>query len=337
MPHSLPNLWRSRVLGLGYYLPHRIITNSDLPKELETSDDWIVQRTGIQRRHFAANDERCSDLAIKAGAVALTAAGVRPSEIDMVVVATSTPDDIYPATAGKVQAALGIAPGPFFDVQAVCAGFTYALYLANQTIMLGDARNILVIGADINSRILDEKDRSTFVLFGDGAGAMVLGAEKGGDDNAPGILIAKIDGDGRERDKLFVEGGAPGGIINSSGTLSRGKVRMQGKEVFRFAVEKMSLIVEQCLAKKELTIADIDWYIPHQANKRIMIAVCERLKMDPAKIVSTVHEHANISAATIPLAMAMANDEKKFKTGQLLAISALGGGFAWGGALLRWG
>ncbi|MDI9313091.1 MAG: beta-ketoacyl-ACP synthase III [Hydrotalea sp.] len=324
-------LKKTRLVGVGHYLPARVITNHDLPASLDTSDEWIFQRTGIKKRHFVADGEKCSDMAIAAATAAIKTAGVAAGDIDMVVVATSTPDDTYPATAGLVQAALGISPGPFFDVQAVCAGFTYALFLANQSIMLGAAKNILVVGADVNSKIIDATDRATYVLFGDGAGAVILHGEKDSSDkNQPGIINCKIDGDGRQRDKLFVDGG-----VSSTGTV--GKVKMKGQDVFRYAVDKMGKIVEQCLADADLTVADIDWYIPHQANSRIMDAVCERLKMDRAKVISTVHEHANISAATIPVAMSMANDDKKFKPGQLLAMSALGGGFAWGGALLRWG
>ncbi len=323
-------LKKTRLIGVGHYLPAQVITNHDLPASLNTSDEWIFQRTGIKKRHFVASDEKCSDMAIAAARNAINMAGIAVDQIDMVIVATSTPDYIYPATAARVQAELGIPPCPFFDVQAVCAGFVYGLFIANQSMMLGSAKNILLIGVDVNSRIIDPTDRGTYVLFGDGAGAVVLtGVENNGQSTQPGIINCKIDGDGRERDKLFVDGGVATGTV--------GKVKMKGQEVFRFAVDKMSKVLEQCLTMAELSVSDIDWYIPHQANSRIMDAVCERLKMDRAKVISTVHEHANISAATIPVAMSLANQEKKFKPGQLLAMSALGGGFAWGGALVRWG
>ncbi|MGI9461425.1 MAG: beta-ketoacyl-ACP synthase III [Alphaproteobacteria bacterium] len=324
-------LKKARVIGLGHFLPSHVIHNDDLPIDLNTSDEWIFKRTGIKRRHFAKADEKCSDLAIAAARDAIAMADISPQKIDMVIVATSTPDDVYPATAGRVQSALAIPACPFFDIQAVCAGFVYGLFLANQSIMLGAAKNILLIGSDINSRIIDPADRSTYVLFGDGAGAMVLThSDDNGDKKSSGIINCKIDGDGTMRDYLFVDGG-----ISSNGTI--GKVRMKGQEVFRSAVDKMSKVVEECLVMAALSVGDIDWYVPHQANSRIMDAVCEKLKLDREKVISTVDEHANISAATIPVAMNIAYNEKKIKSGQLLALSALGGGFVWGGALLRWG
>lgn len=320
----------ARILGLGSYLPETVITNRELPKHLDTSDEWIVQRTGIKKRHFVSNGQQCSDLAIIASQRALTAASIKPENIDLLVLATSTSDQIYPATAAKVQAALGIPPCPFMDVQAVCAGFTYALSIANNMLLLGQATTALVIGSDVNSAILDNQDRSTYVLFGDGAGAMVLRAENYNAKMPLGIISCRLGGNGYERDKLYVDGGV-------SSNRQIGHVKMQGREVFRYAVEKMSEVVLQCLAEQNLNLNEVDWYVPHQANLRIIDAVAEKLKLPKEKIIITLQEHANISAATIPVAMAQAVAEHKFQSGQLIALSALGGGFAWGGALLRWG
>jgi len=320
---------RSLVLGCGAYLPERVVTNDELAKTVDTSDEWIVKRTGIQQRHFAAEGELTSDLAIEASKAAMRQAGVDASDIDLVIVATSTPDNTFPATATKVQAALGVRQGAAFDVQAVCAGFIYALSVADNMIRLGQVKTALVIGAEVFSRILDWEDRGTCILFGDGAGAMVLrGADRSDDTSESGVLSTHIYSDGRFYDMLYVDGG-PGS------TGSAGYLRMVGKEVFRHAVSRMSEAVEKAVAHNNLALSDIDWLVPHQANVRIIDSVGKRLKLSRENVVVTVASQANTSAATIPLALTAAQDDGRLQPGNLLALSALGGGFSWGSALIR--
>ncbi len=321
---------RSLVLGCGAYLPERVVTNEELAKTVDTSDEWIVKRTGIRQRHIAADGELTSQLAVNAAQDALTRAGVEASDIDLVIVATSTPDNTFPATATRVQAALGVRQGAAFDVQAVCAGFIYALSVADNMIRLGQATTALVIGAEVFSRILDWEDRGTCILFGDGAGAMVIRGVENGDDNAaPGILSTHIYSDGRYYDMLYVDGG-PG----STGTA--GFLRMEGKEVFRHAVSRMAEAIETALEHNNLTLPDINWLVPHQANIRIIENIGRRLRLSRDNVVVTVDQQANTSAATIPLALTQAQNDGRLASGDLIALSALGGGFSWGSALLRW-
>ena len=321
---------RSLVLGCGAYLPERVVTNEELAKTVDTSDEWIVKRTGIRQRHIAADGELTSQLAVNAAQDALTRAGVEASDIDLVIVATSTPDNTFPATATRVQAALGVRQGAAFDVQAVCAGFIYALSVADNMVRLGQATTALVIGAEIFSRILDWEDRGTCILFGDGAGAMVIRGVENGDDNAaPGILSTHIYSDGRYYDMLYVDGG-PG----STGTA--GFLRMEGKEVFRHAVSRMAEAIETALEHNNLTLPDINWLVPHQANIRIIESIGRRLRLSRDNVVVTVDQQANTSAATIPLALTQAQNDGRLASGDLIALSALGGGFSWGSALLRW-
>ena len=321
---------RSLVLGCGAYLPERVVTNEELAKTVDTSDEWIVKRTGIRQRHIAADGELTSQLAVNAAQDALTRAGVEASDIDLVIVATSTPDNTFPATATRVQAALGVRQGAAFDVQAVCAGFIYALSVADNMIRLGQATTALVIGAEVFSRILDWEDRGTCILFGDGAGAMVIRGVENGDDNAaPGILSTHIYSDGRYYDMLYVDGG-PG----STGTA--GFLRMEGKEVFRHAVSRMAEAIETALEHNNLTLPDINWLVPHQANIRIIESIGRRLRLSRDNVVVTVDQQANTSAATIPLALTQAQNDGRLASGDLIALSALGGGFSWGSALLRW-
>ncbi|MBT5109256.1 MAG: ketoacyl-ACP synthase III [Rhodospirillaceae bacterium] len=321
---------RSLVLGCGAYLPERVVTNDELAQKVDTSDEWIVKRTGIRERHIAAEGELTSHLAVNAARDAMARAGVAADEIDLVIVATSTPDNTFPATAARVQAALEIRRGAAFDVQAVCAGFIYALSVADNMIRLGQAKTALVIGAEVFSRILDWDDRGTCILFGDGAGAMVLrGVENGTDNAARGVLSTHIYSDGRYYDMLYVDGG-PG----STGTA--GVLRMEGKEVFRHAVNRMAESIETALTHNNLTLDDIDWLVPHQANIRIIESIGRRLRLSLDNVVVTVDMQANTSAATIPLALTQAQNDGRLKSGNLVALSALGGGFSWGSALLRW-
>jgi 3-oxoacyl-[acyl-carrier-protein] synthase-3 len=321
---------RSVIQGVGAYLPEKVLTNDDLAKIVDTSDEWIRQRSGIERRHIAAPDESTADLAVSAARRALANAGSDASEVDLVILATTTPDNTFPATATRVQARLGVGTGPAFDIQAVCTGFVYALTQADNMIRLGQAKCALVIGAEIYSRILDWNDRGTCVLFGDGAGAVVLKAETGEDSaSARGVVSTVLGADGRFYDSLYVNGGPA-----STGTA--GVVRMQGKEVFKHAVERMSSLVAGLLADQGLGTDALDWLIPHQANIRIINKVGERLQVPPEKVVVSVAEHANTSAATIPLAMSHAVERQLFKPGDLLGLTAMGGGFTWGAALVRW-
>ena len=320
---------RSQIIGFGSYLPKNIVTNDDLARKIDTSDEWIRKRTGITQRHIAAEGELTSDIAEHAARAALDNAGVSSNEIDLIVLATATPDNTFPATAARVQSKLGIRRGAAFDVQAVCAGYVYALATADNMIRLGQAETALVIGAEVFSRILDWEDRGTCVLFGDGSGATVLrGSETAGSNQDRGILSTHIYSDGNYYDMLYVNGGP-------STTGTSGYLRMEGKEVFRHAVQRMSEVVETALETNGLKIDDVDWLIPHQANKRIMDSIAKKLSFPAEKVVVTVDKQANTSAATIPLALAQAASDGRLKKGNLIALSALGGGFSWGSALFR--
>lgn len=316
---------RARVIGFGGHLPARIVLNAELAARVDTSDAWIVQRTGIRQRHVAAPEETTSDLGAAAARAALADAGIDADAIDLIVCATATPDDTFPATAVKIQAKLGMTRGFAFDVAAACAGFVYALAVADNFIRVGQARRALVIGAETFTRLLDWEDRATCVLFGDGAGALVLEA---GPDDGPGVLSTHLHADGRERDLLHVDGG-PG----STGTV--GHVRMEGREVFRHAVEKLAAVVDEALAANGLTAADVDWLAPHQANQRIIDAMGRKLGLRPEQAISTVAHHANTSAASIPLALAEARADGRLQPGQLVLLEAIGGGLVWGAALVR--
>ncbi|MFZ3176923.1 MAG: beta-ketoacyl-ACP synthase III [Methylovirgula sp.] len=321
---------RSVIVGLGSYLPKRIVSNADLEKFLETTDAWIVQRTGIRQRHIVAEDERTSSLATQAARAALADARLTGADIDLVIVATTTPDYTFPSVATQVQAELGMTSGAAFDLQAVCTGFIFALATADKFLTSGSHRRALVIGADTLSRILDWQDRATCVLFGDGAGAIVLEArQERGVSADRGILTTHLRSDGRYRDKLYADGGP-----SSTGT--SGRVRMQGREVFRLAVNMISDVVEAAFAETGTTPEDLDWFVPHQANSRIIDASAEKLKIAPQKVVKTVDLHGNTTAASIPLALNVARDDGRIKTGDLVMVEAMGGGFTWGAALIRW-
>ncbi len=320
---------RSEIIGCGGYLPERIVTNAELARSLDTSDDWIVQRTGIRQRHIAAEGELCSDLARRAAQRALAAAGVTGAELDLIVLATTTPDNTFPATATKVQAQLGMTGGCAFDVQAVCSGFVYALAVADNFIKAGQARTALVIGSETFSRILDWHDRSTCVLFGDGAGALVLRAAPAQGPGDRGVLSTHLHSDGRDYPMLYVDGGP-------SSTQTTGSVRMDGREVFRNAVHRLAEAVDEALAANRLTAADIDWLVPHQANRRIIDSIGRKLGLSAEKVVVTIDRHANTSAASIPLALAEAAGDGRIRAGQLVLIEAMGGGLTWGASLLRW-
>ncbi len=317
---------RSVVLGCGAYLPANIVTNDQLAERVDTSDEWIVQRTGIRQRHIAADGEMTSDLAVEAAKRALAHAGITADEIDLIVLATATPDNTFPATSTKVQSRLGMKRGAAFDVQAVCAGFIFALATADNFLKTGQAKTALVIGAETFSRILDWQDRQTCVLFGDGAGAIVLRAEQEGER---GVLSTHLHSDGDQYDILYVDGGP-------SSTMTTGHVRMEGKEVFRHAVQRLSEVVNEALEQQRLTPRDIDWLVPHQANKRIIDGVGRKLGLSEDQVVVTVDRHANTSAASIPLAFAEAVHDGRIKRGDLVLMEAIGGGLAWGSALLRY-
>ncbi|MEA1650845.1 beta-ketoacyl-ACP synthase III [Nitrospirillum sp. BR 11164] len=320
---------RSVIVGCGSYLPARVVTNDDLAKMVDTSDEWITQRTGIRSRHIAAEGEKTSDLALAAAKAALAHGNVSVDELDLIVLATATPDQTFPATAAKVQAALGMTRGAAFDVQAVCSGFIYALSVADNFIKAGQARTVLVIGAETFSRILDWNDRATCVLFGDGAGAVVLRAEEGEGTAADrGILSTHLHSDGRHHDLLYVDGGP-------SSTQTVGHVRMAGQEVFKHAVVNLAEVVGEALAANGLTPADLNWLVPHQANRRIIENTGRKLKMDPAQVVMTVDHHGNTSAASIPLALCEAVADGRIQRGELVLLEAMGGGFTWGAALVR--
>jgi 3-oxoacyl-[acyl-carrier-protein] synthase-3 len=317
-------------IGCGSYLPARVLTNNDLARMVDTSDDWITQRTGIRERHIAADNETTSDLALAAARAALADAKVDAQSIDLIVLATSTPDNTFPATAVAVQAALGITHGAAFDLQAVCSGFVYSLATVDGLLRSGAFRRALVIGAETYSRILDWKDRATCVLFGDGAGAFVVEAvTQPGTHADRGLLATRLRSDGRHKTKLYVDGGP-----SSTGTV--GKVRMEGRAVFKHAVAMISDVVFDVFKATGYTAADIDWFVPHQANKRIIDDSAHKLGIAPQKIVTTVDRHGNTSAASIPLAVAVAVADGRIKRGDLLLLEAMGGGFTWGAALLRW-
>lgn len=316
---------RSVITGTGSALPPDVVTNNDLSERLDTSDAWIVERTGIRQRHIAAPEVRTSDLAVEAAGNALAAAGVGAADIDLVIVATATPDQTFPATATTVQARLGIRHGVAFDVAAVCSGFIYALTVADSLLRTGAYRRALVIGAELFSRIIDWDDRTTAALFGDGAGAVVLEAREGGER---GILASRLHADGQYNDLLYVDGG-PG----STGEV--GKLRMAGREVFRHAVVNLAAVVHEVLADAGLAAADIDWVIPHQANARILDATARKLGLAPEKMIMTVDRHANTSAASVPLALDVAVRDGRIREGDLCLLEAMGGGFTWGAVLLR--
>lgn len=318
---------RSVILGCGAYLPEKIVTNADLAASVDTSDEWIQERTGIKKRHLAAPNECTSNMAAKAALNAMQAAGITAGDIDLIILATTTPDSTFPSTATKVQALLGIHQGAAFDIQAVCSGFVYALAVADNFIKCGQARTALVIGADTMSRLVDWEDRGTCVLFGDGAGAVVVQAQAR--EFKRGILSTHLYSDGRYGSILHVDGG-----VSSTGTV--GKLRMSGQEVFKHAVQKMSESVQHALDANHLTVDDIDVLIPHQANIRILDAVARKLNIPKNKVVITVQDHANTSAASIPLAMDTAVTEGRLKRGDLVVIEALGGGLSWGSAVIKW-
>ncbi len=320
---------RSQVVGCGAYLPERVITNDELARRLDTTDDWIRQRTGIGERRIAAEGELTSDLAVNASRRALERAGMAGSDLDLIVLATATPDHTFPATAAKVQAQLGMKRGAAFDIQAVCSGFIFALATADNAIRLGQARTALVIGAETFSRILDWQDRGTCVLFGDGAGAVVLNAVPDSGPNDRGVLSTHLHSDGTLYDILYVDGGP-----SSTGTT--GHLRMEGREVFRQAVQHLSEAVEEALDANGLTGADIDWLVPHQANLRIIDAIGKRLRLKPGRTVVTIERHANTSAASIPLALDEAVGDGRIQPGHLVLMEALGGGLTWGASLVRW-
>jgi 3-oxoacyl-[acyl-carrier-protein] synthase-3 len=324
------SILRSVIAGCGSYLPQRIVTNAELATRVDTTDEWIVQRTGIRQRHVAAADEPTSVLGLKAAQAALADAGLDAAQIDLIIVATATPDHTFPATATQIQSALGINGGAAFDLQAVCSGFVFALTTADKFLTSGAARAALVIGAETFSRILDWEDRTTCVLFGDGAGAVVMVAEPAEGTLADrGVLTTHIRSDGRYKEKLYVDGGA-------GSTSTVGFLRMEGKEVFRHAVVNLAETVRHTFEVTGLSGADIDWFVPHQANRRIIDATADKLGIGTDRVVVTVDHHGNTSAASIPLALAEAHADGRIKRGQLVLIEAMGGGFTWGSALIRW-
>ncbi len=321
---------RSVILGCGSYLPSRVVSNDDLAKMVDTSDAWIVERTGIKRRHIASEGETTSDLALEAAKRALKHADIGPADLDLVIVATTTPDETFPSTATRIQARLGMTRGAAFDVQAVCTGFIYGLSVADSFIRAGQAKTVLVIGAETMSRILDWNDRGTCVLFGDGAGAAVLSASQGKGTNADrGILNTRIFSDGRLHDLLYTDGGV-------SSTKTAGHLRMQGKEVFKHAVTNIASAIQQSTEAAGLTPHDIDWFVPHQANQRILDGTARKLGIEAKRVISTIAEHGNTSAASVPLALTAAVQDGRIKRGDLVLMEAMGGGFTWGAALVRW-
>lgn len=321
---------RSVIKGCGGYLPERVVTNNDLAKLVDTSDRWITERTGIKERRIAAEGELTSSMGALAARAALDDAGLAPEDIDLIILATSTPDQTFPATAVTIQAELGITHGAAFDMQAVCSGFVFALATADSYLKSGQFKRALVIGSEAFSRILDWQDRSTCVLFGDGAGAVVVEAQKlNGALTDRGILATSLRSDGRYRDKLYVDGGP-----SSTGTV--GHVRMDGPEVFRHAVTKISEVIDATLTQAGYNASDVDWFVPHQANKRILDGATRKLGLDPARVIITVDKHANTSAASIPLALSQGRSDGRIKTGDLVLLEAMGGGFTWGAVLLRW-
>ncbi len=320
---------RAVVKGVGHYLPDRVVSNADLETLVETSDEWIKSRSGIERRHFAAEGQTTSDLATRAAEAALTDAGLVAQDIDVIVLATSTADLTFPSAATMVQAKLGMQGGFAFDLQAVCAGFVYALTVANALILSGSAKRVLVIGSETFSKLMDWSDRSTCVLFGDGAGALVLeGVEQPGLSSDRGILATDLHSDGQFKDLLFVDGGVSTG--------STGHLRMQGREVFRHAVEKLAATAHAALEKAGLTAGDVDWIVPHQANIRIIEGTAKKMQVPMDHVVVTVRDHGNTSAASIPLALSVGKARGQIKPGDLLVTEAIGGGLAWGSVVLRW-
>jgi len=320
---------RSVLVGAGSYLPEKVMTNDDLAKMVDTSDEWIQDRTGIKRRHIASDGEYTSDLALKATKIALDEAGLTGSDIDLIVMATTTPDKTFPASATTIQTAIGMHHGAAFDVQAVCSGFIYALATADNFIKAGQARRVLVIGAETMSRLMDWTDRSTCVLFGDGAGAMILEAREGeGTTDDQGLLATHLRSDGRHCDDLFVDGGP-------STTQTTGHLRMNGKEVFRHAIVNISESIGETIGASGFAANEIDWFVPHQANQRILDGTARRVGIDPEKVISTIAEHGNTSAASVPLAFDVARRDGRIKDGDLVLMEAMGGGFTWGSALLR--
>lgn len=321
------------VTGIGAYLPARAVSNKELEEKVETSDAWIQARTGIRQRHIAADGELTSDLALAASRAALSDAGIDGADLDLIVLATTTPDSTFPATATKVQAALGMTQGAAFDVQAVCAGFIYAISVAANAVAAGQAKKALVIGAETFTRLLDWTDRSTCVLFGDGAGAIVLeGRPADGEATGAareGVLSSHLHSDGRFYDLLYVDGGP-----SSTGTT--GHVRMQGPEIFKHAVNKLSEAVLEALAANDLESGDVDWFVPHQANKRIIDGTARKLRIDPERVILTVDQHANTSAASIPLALQQGVADGRIKKGDLIVLEAIGGGLSWGASVIRW-
>jgi 3-oxoacyl-[acyl-carrier-protein] synthase III len=321
---------RSVVRGNGHYLPERVLTNRELAEMVDTSDEWIRQRTGIEQRHIAAEDETTSMLGLKAAERALADAKLKAADIDLIVCATSTPDYTFPSTATQIQAGLGITHGAAFDLQAVCTGFVYGVATADKFLTSGSHKRALVIGAETFSRILDWNDRTTCVLFGDGAGAIVLEAQLGeGTPQDRGVLTSHLRSDGTHREKLYVSGG-PGS------TKTTGVLRMEGREVYRHAVSMVTDVIHDAFKTTRTTADDIDWFVPHQANKRIIDATAEKLGIAPEKVVLTVNKHGNTSAASIPLALGEARADGRIKEGDLVMIEAMGGGFTWGAALIRW-
>jgi 3-oxoacyl-[acyl-carrier-protein] synthase-3 len=322
--------FRSVVRGIGACLPERVVTNEELARKVETSDDWITQRTGIKQRYIAGEGETTCSLGARAASRALARAGLTPDDIDLIIVATSTPDYTFPATATQIQAALGITRGVAFDLQAVCSGFVFAVTTADKFLASGSHERALVIGAETFSRILDWEDRTTCVLFGDGAGAMVLERQEAKGAAAPkGVIASRLRSDGRHRAKLFVDGGP-------STTQTVGHLRMEGKEVFKHAVGMVTDVIKACFEDAGVSAADIDWFVPHQANRRIIDASADKLGLPRDKVVVTVDRHGNTSAASIPLALDVAVSDGRIKPGDLVMIEAMGGGFTWGAALIRW-
>lgn len=318
----------SRLLGTGSALPKRVVTNAELAEQVDTSDEWIIERTGIRQRHIAGDDETTASLATAAARAALDDAGLTPADIDVIVLATATPDNTFPATATKVQNALGCNGGIAFDVAAVCSGFLYALTTADSLLKTGQGTRALVIGAETFSRILDWEDRTTCVLFGDGAGAVVLGAPDADATDGRGILGSRLHADGAQHDLLYVDGGP-------STTKTVGHLRMKGREVFRHAVVNLSEVLREVLEETHLSASDIDWIVPHQANKRILDATAKKLGIPAEKVVVTVDKHANTSAASVPLALDVARRDGRIKAGDLIMLEAMGGGFTWGASLIR--
>jgi len=321
---------RSVIRGVGAYLPTRVMTNDDLAKIVDTDDTWITERTGIKSRHIAGEGEFTSDLGAAAARQALVRAGIDPVDIDLIICATATPDRTFPSTAVKIQHALGTTKGAAFDIQAVCSGFVYALATADNFLKSGQSRRALIIGAETFSRILDWTDRTTCVLFGDGAGAVVLEAQtQPGLREDRGILASRLRSDGRYEDMLYVDGGP-------SSTMTVGHLRMNGREVFRHAVQKISSVIEETLVMTGYTAAEIDLFVPHQANVRILDGIATKLGIEKEKVIKTLHNHGNTSAASIPLALNLAVEEHRIKEGDLILMEAMGGGFTWGAALVRW-